>query len=190
MKHFLFVEKCQLWVCVCLWNWSDISSMPDSARRGQQNLTALIQLRQLSSSLEIIIILKKIRQSRLTHFSCWMKFCFSNTHLEIENRWLSDTNTTRVSMYSPPVGCVWCAASEGCRHRHCPAGDVGSKWAAEAVGPECWLAPGPAGRCCPRTETSGSALQPIPAKEEAEEKGTCERGGVGEMWQRSTDPPA
>lgn len=63
-----------------------------------------------------------------------------------------------------PVGCVWFAAFEGCHRHHCPTGDVDSILAAAAFGPECSQEPGPAGRCCPQTETSGSALQPIPGR--------------------------
>lgn len=71
-----------------------------------------------------------------------------------------------------PAGCVWFAAFEGCHHHHCPTGDVDSILAAAAFGPECSQEPGPAGRCCPQTETSGSALQPIPGRPSTLQKET------------------
>lgn len=104
---------------------------PDIASRGQPNLAALSQERQLNSRLQTSYYYfwenNQRRSTRFTHlflkpshvgYTIWPKESLERQKLK---------KTMWMSVYSRPVGCVWCAASEGCHHHHCPAGDVGSK---------------------------------------------------------------
>lgn len=93
---------------------------------------------------------------------CWKKYLPGACYWCCESLKTGKKNIALHSYW--PVGCVWFAAFEGCHRHHCPTGDVDSILAAAAFGPECSQEPGPAGRCCPQTETSGSALQPIPGR--------------------------